>query len=72
MLAMNMVIVRSPIRRITGMRCLCGMDVPLNSHRAASPLMRLVKGEERWEAPNHLPGVLDQNWCGKQPNCIVT
>ncbi|GFU97072.1 hypothetical protein TNCV_3347181 [Trichonephila clavipes] len=26
----------------------------LNSHRAASPLVRLVEGEERWEAPDHL------------------
>ncbi|GFT07160.1 uncharacterized protein TNCV_1416501 [Trichonephila clavipes] len=25
----------------------------LNSHRAASPLMRLVEGEERWDAPDH-------------------
>ncbi|GFW46001.1 hypothetical protein TNCV_3276191 [Trichonephila clavipes] len=24
----------------------------LNSRRAASPLMRLVEGEERWEAPD--------------------
>ncbi|GFW31407.1 hypothetical protein TNCV_3416631 [Trichonephila clavipes] len=26
----------------------------LNSRRAASPLMRLVEGEERWEAPDSL------------------
>ncbi|GFY08251.1 hypothetical protein TNCV_1356591 [Trichonephila clavipes] len=26
----------------------------LNSHRAASPLVRLVEGEERWEVPDHL------------------
>ncbi|GFU61369.1 uncharacterized protein TNCV_530691 [Trichonephila clavipes] len=25
----------------------------LNSHQAASPLVRLVEGEERWEAPGH-------------------
>ncbi|GFX81104.1 uncharacterized protein TNCV_1910971 [Trichonephila clavipes] len=25
----------------------------LHSHRAASPLVRLVEGEERWEAPDH-------------------
>ncbi|GFT86458.1 hypothetical protein TNCV_3259551 [Trichonephila clavipes] len=30
----------------------------LNSRRAASPLMRLVEEEERWEAPDHLQGVL--------------
>ncbi|GFT75059.1 uncharacterized protein TNCV_2244431 [Trichonephila clavipes] len=28
----------------------------LNNHRAASPLVRLVEGEERWEAPDH-PGM---------------
>ncbi|GFY24279.1 uncharacterized protein TNCV_1013281 [Trichonephila clavipes] len=26
----------------------------LNSRRAVSPLVRLVEGEERWEAPDHL------------------
>ncbi|GFV68517.1 hypothetical protein TNCV_3129731 [Trichonephila clavipes] len=26
----------------------------LNSHRSANPLVRLVEGEERWEAPGHL------------------
>ncbi|GFX70196.1 uncharacterized protein TNCV_4616341 [Trichonephila clavipes] len=25
----------------------------LNSRRAASPLVRLVEGEDRWEAPDH-------------------
>ncbi|GFU90114.1 uncharacterized protein TNCV_2464561 [Trichonephila clavipes] len=33
----------------------------LNSHRAASPLMRLEEGEERWVAPDHPQGVLPQN-----------
>ncbi|GFS91288.1 uncharacterized protein TNCV_1306971 [Trichonephila clavipes] len=33
----------------------------LNSRRAASPFIRLVEGEERWEAPDHLQGVLLQN-----------
>ncbi|GFW60969.1 hypothetical protein TNCV_4871791 [Trichonephila clavipes] len=28
----------------------------LNSHRAASPLVRLVEGEERWESLTPLPG----------------
>ncbi|GFW97758.1 hypothetical protein TNCV_1425211 [Trichonephila clavipes] len=28
----------------------------LNSHRAASPLVRLVAGDERWEAPDPPPG----------------
>ncbi|GFW04262.1 uncharacterized protein TNCV_2670261 [Trichonephila clavipes] len=34
----------------------------LNSRRAASPLVRLVEGEERWEVPDHLQVVLYQNW----------
>ncbi|GFX79225.1 uncharacterized protein TNCV_695371 [Trichonephila clavipes] len=34
----------------------------LNSRRAAIHLVRLVEEEERWEAPNHLQGVLSQNW----------
>ncbi|GFX90268.1 hypothetical protein TNCV_3848431 [Trichonephila clavipes] len=28
----------------------------LNSRRATSPLVRWVKGEERWEPPDHPPG----------------
>ncbi|GFX04160.1 uncharacterized protein TNCV_3973091 [Trichonephila clavipes] len=43
----------------------------LNSRRAASPLVRLVEGKERWEAPGHLP----QNWGGTKQNrnviCMV-
>ncbi|GFV48315.1 uncharacterized protein TNCV_667171 [Trichonephila clavipes] len=38
----------------------------LTSHRAASPLVRLVEGEERREAPNHPQGVLSQNWGGTE------
>ncbi|GFU16098.1 uncharacterized protein TNCV_1300451 [Trichonephila clavipes] len=34
----------------------------LNSRRAASPLVRLVEGEERREAPDHPQGFLLQNW----------
>ncbi|GFW46333.1 hypothetical protein TNCV_1388351 [Trichonephila clavipes] len=30
----------------------------LNSLRAASALMKLVEGQERWEAPDYLQGVL--------------
>ncbi|GFY11828.1 uncharacterized protein TNCV_1530201 [Trichonephila clavipes] len=41
----------------------------LNSRRAASPLVRFVEGEERWEAPNHPQGVLPQNW--EEPSKIV-
>ncbi|GFV63356.1 putative DD41D transposase [Trichonephila clavipes] len=35
--------------------------VTLNSLRAASPLVRLVEGKERWEAPDYSEGVLPQN-----------
>ncbi|GFY34578.1 uncharacterized protein TNCV_1372681 [Trichonephila clavipes] len=34
------------------------MGGTLNSRRAASPLVRLVEGEERWEASDHPQGVL--------------
>ncbi|GFU32155.1 uncharacterized protein TNCV_3833811 [Trichonephila clavipes] len=34
----------------------------LNSRRAASPLVRLVEGEEKREAPDHPQGVLPLNW----------
>ncbi|GFX90377.1 uncharacterized protein TNCV_5067641 [Trichonephila clavipes] len=44
----------------------------LNNRRAASPLMWLVKGEERWEAPDHPQGVLPQNWGGTEKNRSVT
>ncbi|GFU63834.1 uncharacterized protein TNCV_3496461 [Trichonephila clavipes] len=43
----------------------------LNSYRAKSPLVRLVKGEERWEAPDLPQGVLSQNWGGTDQNCTV-
>ncbi|GFS53740.1 uncharacterized protein TNCV_731341 [Trichonephila clavipes] len=44
----------------------------LNSHRAASHLVRWVEGEERRETPGHLEGVLAQNWGGNEPNHTVT
>ncbi|GFV33558.1 uncharacterized protein TNCV_4566731 [Trichonephila clavipes] len=44
----------------------------LISRRAASPLVWLVEGEERWEASDHPPGVLLQNCGGNQPNSTVT
>ncbi|GFV59951.1 uncharacterized protein TNCV_922291 [Trichonephila clavipes] len=40
--------------------------------RAASPLVRLVEGEERWETPNHPQGVLPLNWGETEPNRFVT
>ncbi|GFV51817.1 uncharacterized protein TNCV_1321731 [Trichonephila clavipes] len=36
----------------------------LNSGRAASSLLWLVEGEERWEAPGHSQSFLLQNWGG--------
>ncbi|GFY33872.1 uncharacterized protein TNCV_4595801 [Trichonephila clavipes] len=44
----------------------------LNSRPTASPLKRLMEGEERWEAPEHPQGVLPQNWGGIEPNRTVT
>ncbi|GFW94493.1 hypothetical protein TNCV_2702141 [Trichonephila clavipes] len=44
-----------------GVLCLCGMGGVLKSRRAASPLMRLVEGEEKWEASEHPQGILPQN-----------
>ncbi|GFW40168.1 uncharacterized protein TNCV_5118511 [Trichonephila clavipes] len=43
-----------------------------NSRRAASPLVRLVEGEERWEDPNHPQGVLPKNWSGTEQTRTVT
>ncbi|GFU20766.1 DUF4817 domain-containing protein [Trichonephila clavipes] len=44
----------------------------LNSSRAASRFVRLVEGEERWEAPDHHQGVFPQNWGGTEQKRIVT
>ncbi|GFW97796.1 uncharacterized protein TNCV_1425591 [Trichonephila clavipes] len=44
----------------------------LNSHRAASPLVRFAEGEERWEALDHPQGVLYQNWGETELNRSVT
>ncbi|GFV66582.1 hypothetical protein TNCV_3894731 [Trichonephila clavipes] len=42
------------------------------SLNAASPLVRLVEGEETWEASDHLQGVLPQNWGETELNRSVT
>ncbi|GFV85514.1 hypothetical protein TNCV_3773381 [Trichonephila clavipes] len=44
----------------------------LNSRREASPLVRLVEGEERWETPDHSQVVLPQTLGGTEPNRTVT
>ncbi|GFV11951.1 uncharacterized protein TNCV_3181821 [Trichonephila clavipes] len=44
----------------------------LNSRRAANPLVRLVEGEEKWEASDHPQGVLSQNWGETELNRFVT
>ncbi|GFV30389.1 uncharacterized protein TNCV_98641 [Trichonephila clavipes] len=36
----------------------------LNNHRAASALIKLVEGEERWESPDQTQGFLLENWDG--------
>ncbi|GFS94776.1 hypothetical protein TNCV_4456581 [Trichonephila clavipes] len=44
----------------------------LNTHRVASPLMRLVEGEEKWEALT-TPRVLSlKNWGGNESNRNIT
>ncbi|GFY35583.1 uncharacterized protein TNCV_196831 [Trichonephila clavipes] len=43
----------------------------LNSRRAASPLMWLVKGEDRWETPGHPQVFLPLNWSGTEQNRTV-
>ncbi|GFX58776.1 uncharacterized protein TNCV_804801 [Trichonephila clavipes] len=48
------------------------MGVTLNSRRAASPLVWLVEGEERWEASDHSQSVLPLNCSGTEPNRTVT
>ncbi|GFX15410.1 DUF4817 domain-containing protein [Trichonephila clavipes] len=44
----------------------------LSSRRVASPLVKLVEGEERREAPERPQGVLPQNWGGTEPKRTVT
>ncbi|GFY22097.1 uncharacterized protein TNCV_3297411 [Trichonephila clavipes] len=43
----------------------------LNSHRAASPLVKLVEEKERWEAPNH-PRYSPSKWGETELNHSVT
>ncbi|GFV77344.1 uncharacterized protein TNCV_2406631 [Trichonephila clavipes] len=50
----------------------CAAWGTLNSRRAASPLVWLVEGEERWEAPDHLQGFLPLNWGGTEQKRTVT
>ncbi|GFS97332.1 uncharacterized protein TNCV_1824901 [Trichonephila clavipes] len=44
----------------------------LNSRRAASPLVRLVEGKERWETLVHPQGVLPRSWGETELNRSVT
>ncbi|GFV64615.1 uncharacterized protein TNCV_3181111 [Trichonephila clavipes] len=44
----------------------------LNSRQAACPLVGLVEGEERWEAPGHPQDFLPLNWGGTEQNRTVT
>ncbi|GFW00747.1 uncharacterized protein TNCV_2305201 [Trichonephila clavipes] len=44
----------------------------LNSRRTVNPHVRLVEGEESWEAPDPSQGVLRQNWGATKQNCTVT
>ncbi|GFU69436.1 uncharacterized protein TNCV_5123621 [Trichonephila clavipes] len=44
----------------------------LKSRRPTSPLMMLVEGKERWEAPDHPQGAFPQNWGETELNHYVT
>ncbi|GFW50781.1 uncharacterized protein TNCV_3590631 [Trichonephila clavipes] len=44
----------------------------LNSHQAASPLLRLLEETDSWETPEGPQDVLAQNWGGTEQNLIVT
>ncbi|GFX53915.1 uncharacterized protein TNCV_1598611 [Trichonephila clavipes] len=44
----------------------------INSRRVTSPLVRLVKGQEMWEVPDHPQSVLPQNWVGNEKNSTIT
>ncbi|GFV18073.1 uncharacterized protein TNCV_168771 [Trichonephila clavipes] len=48
------------------------LGVTLNSLRAASPVVKLVEGEESWEGSDHSQCVLPQNWGGTEQNCTIT
>ncbi|GFY00408.1 uncharacterized protein TNCV_1664471 [Trichonephila clavipes] len=56
--------------------CKCIMPLrhggTLNTRLAASPLVWLVEGEEKWEAPSHPQGCLPLNRVGTQQNRTVT
>ncbi|GFX64967.1 uncharacterized protein TNCV_451051 [Trichonephila clavipes] len=41
---------------------------PLNSRQAVIPLVRLMEGDEMWEASDHSQGVLPLNWGRTEPN----
>ncbi|GFT25998.1 uncharacterized protein TNCV_5126591 [Trichonephila clavipes] len=44
----------------------------LNSRRTTSPLVRLVEGEEKWDAFDHPQGFLPLNWSETESNRTVT
>ncbi|GFY25646.1 uncharacterized protein TNCV_2487661 [Trichonephila clavipes] len=44
----------------------------LNSRRVANPLVWLVEGEEKWEAPGYPQGSLPLNWGGTEQNRTIT
>ncbi|GFU93507.1 uncharacterized protein TNCV_947491 [Trichonephila clavipes] len=49
-----------------------GHEGTINSHRGASPLMKLVEGADRWEALDHPYGTLPQNCGGTESNRTLT
>ncbi|GFV34112.1 hypothetical protein TNCV_3630771 [Trichonephila clavipes] len=48
----------------------CIVPTTRHSNRVPSPLVRLVEGEEKWEAPNNPQDVLSHNWGGTKRQIV--
>ncbi|GFW78689.1 uncharacterized protein TNCV_4261121 [Trichonephila clavipes] len=66
------------INHLTAVKSVAILEMPsrhgatFNSRRAASPFVRLVEGEEMWEVPDHIQGILLLNWGETELNHSVT
>ncbi|GFV93912.1 hypothetical protein TNCV_1811671 [Trichonephila clavipes] len=64
---------RATQKRPMGRRLsIAGIAPSRHSRRAARLLVRLVEGEDRWEATDHPQDVLPRNWGGNEQNLNVT
>ncbi|GFW43094.1 hypothetical protein TNCV_1474891 [Trichonephila clavipes] len=61
----------APNPRIIHPKITRGFYSPI-SEAVEPPLVKLVEGEERWEAPDYPQGVLPRYWGGTEQNCTVT